>query len=359
MSGDVQIKQFELAEREALLSFLPLAYPDEPRKSEPAYWDWHFLENPHVNPDDIPLWIVKSAERIVGQLAAIPIELKVGDERKRAIWVIDLIVDRNFRGQKLGKRLFLAAAESYSTMIALGMNEKSTPILYALNWTPLGGVNRYQRLLYPGHAIAEVANRKPVKEFINLCYAPFRPRSTQLSPTSNVSVREVRKFDASFDALWQNACSQWQCAVVRDSRFLEWQFMRQPGKKFDVLGLYDGERLVGYVVLFFRKAGKGGVPPKASIADLCYDAASSLEVIDELLKAALRLAQERRVGSLVTDVLDVQVEERLRRFGFWRIKASPRFMASTAENQDLIYNASNWFLTRADSDVSIFENSNI
>ena len=362
MSGDIQIKQFELSEREALLAFLRVAYPDEPRKSDPAYWNWHYLENPYTSRDDIPLWIAKSAEQIVGQLAAIPIELKVGERRKRAIWVIDLIVHRDFRGHKLGERLFLKAAESFDTMIALGMNEKSTPILQRLNWTPLGGVNRYQLLLYPGNAVREVASRKPVREFINLCYTPFRPRLSRLSRAGSgttTTVREITTLDASFDALWQNACSQWPCAVVRESRFLEWQFMRQPGKKFDVLGLYEREQLVGYAVMFFRKAEGNGVLPKASIADLCYDSSSSLDVVDELLKGALRLALERRAGSLVTDVLDPHVEERLRRFGFWQIKASPRFMASSTEDHDLVYNASNWFLTRADSDVSIFEQANV
>jgi hypothetical protein len=148
--------------------------------------------------------------------------------------------------------------------------------------------------------------------------------------------------------------------VVRDARNLGWQFSRQPGKKFDVLGLYERERLVGYAVLFFRKAGPGVGPAKASIADLCYTAEDATAIIDELLKASLRLALKRRAGSLVTDVHDRRIEDRLKRFGFWHIKNSPQFMAHATDGRErLMYDPENWFLTRGDSDVSIFEHPNL
>jgi GNAT superfamily N-acetyltransferase len=359
MAGDVQIKQFELADQEALLSFLRVAYHEESRKSELDFWKWHYLENPHTALDDIPLWIVKDGDRIVGQLATIPVALKVGVEETRAIWILDFIVLPQYRGQGLGKRLVLTARESYSTMITLGINEQSTAVFRSLKWVALGGVHRYHRLLYPGDAFREIARLSPLRKLVNFCYAPFRPRDAQTRYTEGGVLREVTAFDASFADLWHRAAAQWPCAVVRSPRYLEWQFTQQPGKKFEVQGIYEQGELMGYVVLFFRKEEGSGFPPKAAITDLCYDASSSPQVVDELLKAALRLAVERHAGSLVTDVLDPLVESRLRQLGFWRIKVAPQFMASTAEHQELIYNASNWFLTRGDSDVSIFEQPNL
>jgi hypothetical protein len=139
--------------------------------------------------------------------------------------------------------------------------------------------------------------------------------------------------------------------------------MRQPGKKFEVLGLYEENdkagRLLGYVVLFFRKAERGNVPPKAAITDICYDSDRASENIDELLKAALRLSIERRAGSLVTDVRDPRVEERLQKLSFWPIKKSPPFMVYSPNRRELMYEPDNWFLTRADSDVSVFEDPNL
>jgi hypothetical protein len=148
---------------------------------------------------------------------------------------------------------------------------------------------------------------------------------------------------------------------------LKWQFAEQPGKRFGVLGCYQKERLAGYVVLFFRKplasAGSAVGPAKAAISDILYEPENGAEIVDALIDAALRRAIELRAGSLVTDVLDGLVEEKLKRRGFWRIKRSPQFMAwvatSDVEAKNAICNPQNWFLTRGDSDVSIIEGPNL
>ena len=360
MPANVQIKQFELSDLDALLSFLRIAYPGELLKGDPTFWKWHFLENPYASDNDVPLWVVMDGARVVGQMATIPVRLKVGEEEKRAIWIIDFILLPEYRGQKLGKRLMQIARETYcSTMIALGYNEQSGAVLRSHKWVEQGNINRYHRLLFPGNAVKEISQIALLRRLANLVYAPLRPRIKKLSPTGKGEVRQVKAFDASFDELWLDASSQWPCAVVRNSKFLDWQFIKQPGKKFDVLGYYEKKRLLGYVVLFFRKAEKRGAVPKAAITDICFSASNSENTIDELLKGALRLALERHAGGVVTDVLDEQVESRLRKLGFWQIKASPPFMVGTFESQDLMYNRSNWFLTRADSDVSIFEEANV
>jgi GNAT superfamily N-acetyltransferase len=360
MQTDVQLKQFELADETALLSFLRTAYPDEPRRSDAVFWRWQFLENPYTDLDNIPLWIVKKGEEVVGQMAAIPVELKVGEEQKPALWIVDYILHPDYRGHKLGKSLLEIPHQAYcKTLMALGYNKNAEKPMRSLKWELLGNISRYHKLLFPGNAAKELSRLGIVREIVNFGYAPFRPSMRSLSKSGSGKVREMTSFDSSFDTLWQEASVQWTCAVVRSSRLLEWQFMQQPGKKFDVLGYYENERLAGYVVLFFRKPESGGARAKAAISDLCYSASEPARIIDELLKAALRLAIERRAGSLVTDVLDRRVEERLRHFGFWPIKAAPPFAANVLERQDVIYKLDNWFLTRADSDVSIFEGPNL
>jgi hypothetical protein len=58
-------------------------------------------------------------------------------------------------------------------------------------------------------------------------------------------------------------------------------------------------------------------------------------------------------------MLDPRIESKLKQSGFWRIKNAPQFMAYAPQGTDAICNASNWFLTRGDSDVSIFEEPNL
>jgi hypothetical protein len=207
--------------------------------------------------------------------------------------------------------------------------------------------------------VGEIARVAPLRIAANLAFAGSRASLARRSKVDEATVRSVTSFDDSFDSLWSRAAQQWPCAVKREPAFLEWQFRRQPGKRFEVLGYYAGDLLAGYVVLFFRKPERGGVSAKVAITDFCYQPDSSDRIIKGLLGAALQLTLDRRAGSLVTDILDDRVEAWLKRYGFWRIKNSPQFMASANDRQNLIYETRNWYLTRADSDVSIFEQANV
>jgi GNAT superfamily N-acetyltransferase len=359
MPDEIQIKQFELSEEQALLSFLRHAYPDDPRKSDHAFWKWHYLDNPYTSLDDIPLWVVKNGSEVVGQLATIAVDLNVGEETTRAIWILDFIVSEKYRGQGLGKRLVLAAREWCPTMITLGINDQSTAVFRSLKWQALGGLHRYHKLLSPGYALGEIAKIAPLRILANLGFAASRARLARRVEADHRAVRSVTEFGAAFADLWSRASVQWRCAVKRDPDFLAWQFLRQPGKQFEVLGYYEGDLLLGYVVLFFRKPEGLGVSPKAAITDFCYQPESADRIIAGLVGAALRRTLDRPAGSVVIDILDERVEALLKRYGFWRIKNSPQFMACTNERQELIYEPRNWYLTRADSDVSIFEQANV
>jgi GNAT superfamily N-acetyltransferase len=364
---DVRVEQFRVEKTEALLRFLRVAYAGEARKSEPVYWKWHYLENPNTRIDDIPLWVVASGEGIVGQLATILVPIKVGGETRPAIWILDFIVREDFRGKGLGKRLVMAAREKYPTTITLGINEQSAGLFRSMGWVEMGWIHRYQKLLYAGNGLKGAARIAPVRGLLNLMSAPMRMGGGRAAGLERYTVRTLGTFGEEFDELWERASGQWACTVRRDARRLRWQFQEQPGKRFETVGLYDKERLVGYVVLFFRKelasaeanAGTVAGSAKAAISDFFYERENGGEIVDALIEVALRRAIELRAGSLVTDVLDGFTEERLKKHGFWRIRKSPQFMACAEDAKEIIYDPQNWFLTRGDSDVSIIEEPNV
>jgi len=58
-------------------------------------------------------------------------------------------------------------------------------------------------------------------------------------------------------------------------------------------------------------------------------------------------------------VLDARTEARLKKLRFSRIKNSPPFMVASSEFPNEICDPAKWYLTRADADVSIFEEPNV
>lgn len=359
MPNEIVVKQFQMHEKSAILDFLKIAFHDNPRMSDEHFWDWHFPESPYVETDNMPIWIAKDGEKIVGQLAAIPVELKVGMEIKKAIWILDLIVLPEYRRHGLGKRITLEAEKFCS--LGLGINtaaQHSTALLEKIGWTMLTKIPRYNKLLFPGEAVREITKIKFLRRFTNLLFKPARSnKKIFLSADSNVKI--INEFDSTFDEFWEESSEQFGCSIVRNAKLLDWQYRRQPEKKFDVLGYYENGKLLGYTVLFFRKKNSSGAISKAAITDICYHPAKPVETVDALVKASLQLAIERRAGSLVTDVLNPLIEERLKKAGFWRTKNPLQFLVKSNTKIDLIYNSASWFLTRGDSDTSIFEHPNL
>ncbi|MBK6749512.1 MAG: hypothetical protein IPG67_05755 [Acidobacteria bacterium] len=208
--------------------------------------------------------------------------------------------------------------------------------------------------MFPGEAFREITKLGPLRPLINTLFAPFRRRPDGASP-----VIRVDDLDSAFDELWSQAKGQWPCSVSRSAAMLEWQFRQQPNKNYEILGHYENGKLLGYAVLFFRKPNKYGAVEKAAISDICYGPHEPERVVDELIGASLVLAMERRAGGLVTDTLDQLLQERLKSFGFWQVKSGLQLLANAPEDQDLLYDGSKWFLTRGDSDISIFEHPNV
>ena len=356
---DFEFLQLQKQQLDEIPQFLQQAYPGEVRKLDPGYLRWFYLQNPNADPDGLPLWVVRNNGRIVGQLATIPVQLKVGEVSTRAIWVLEFIVLEEFRGKGLGKKLVLAAREKYPTMITLGINDASTRVFTSLGWKPMGSIHRYHRMLFAGTAACTYGKHNWLRECLNSVSWPLRVSQGKRSSAAKYQIGRDTILGPEVDKFWESASSQWPVVVRRDHKFVQWQFLQQPGKAFEVVRLYERNRLVGYSILFFRKGRDNGPPPKAAISDLAYDSRNQTEIIDALLSASLDLAIERKAGSLVTDISDVRVEAQLRGHRFWRVKNSPRFMASSPDFQDILYEPKHWYLTRADSDLSIFEEPNV
>lgn len=354
MQNETLIKQVELHEKDALFDFLRDVYADNPRQSDPDFWHWRYISNPLCAADGIPVWVAKQGERIVAQTGATPAEVMIDGKKEHAIWIQDMMTHEVARRQGLGKRV-VSAGSDCPVMLGINTMEQHAPaMLQSLGWVIVGKINRYSKLVFPGNAVRELSSFKPLGAMVNAGFSVFRSTFAK-----NSGIKKVERFDSSFDKLWHDAYTQWNCAVIRDAKMLNWQYVDQPGKKFEILGFYKEQELKGYIVLFFRKKNKHGVIAKGAITDICYHPDEPAGIVDELLKAALNLAIEHRVGSLVTDVVDPLVEERLQEFGFWRVKNPLQLMVKSEKYRERAYDINNWFITRGDSDVSIFEDPNL
>ena len=355
MSDSPVIDQMKMSDKDEVLAFLREVYPTSPRQSDEAFWNWHFPESPYCDPNDLPIFLARVDGRLAGQFASLPVEFNANGETVRAIWILDMMVGEEFRRRGIAKKLAYAA-QDHSPFL-LGVNtpkQHAAEMLKSVGWSVFTKIPRYQKMLFPGNAVKEIARFRSIATTLNTAFAPVRGGY----PTWP-NVMRVEKFDESFDQLWAVAKGQWKCSVSRSSKFLDWQFCRQPGKKFEILTCVEDDQLRGYAVMFFRKPNQHGVIEKAAISDICYRPEDADETITMLLDEAVKLAIERQAGSVVTDIIDDRVARLLKHAGFWRVKSDLLLQANVPRHQDVVYDAANWYLTRSDSDISIFESPNI
>jgi ribosomal protein S18 acetylase RimI-like enzyme len=356
MPDEIAIRRMRPDEKPQVLAFLAKAYEDNPRHSDPAFWDWHFLEPPAANYDAPAVWLAMSGDRIAGQMAGLPIDVHIDGKMRTAIWALDFIVDPEFRRRGIGKKLALAMEADFPLLLGVNTDQQHAPaLLQGLGWKKVSLIPRFHRILFPGHAVREVADKPAVSKMVNLAFRPLRGQPRSQRP---YATRTLDTFDRSFDEFWRTARVQWPCSVERSRDLLEWQFEKQPGKKFDVIGCHKDQHLAGYAVLFFRRPGPSGRADKAAISDICYSPDDPAGVADSLIAASVDLAIERQAGGLVTDTLDELLQARLRKSRFWSIKSPLQLMVKAPEGLESAYEPKNWFLTRGDSDISIFEHPN-
>src|SRR5690606_31091749 len=343
MGKDVRIEQMSLADKPALLEFLEKAYPDNLRHSDPIYWDWHFANSPYIDKDELPIWLAKDGERIAGQPATLPVQLNIGDRTERALWVLDWIVDADYRRKGIGKKLAMAAEEFSPYLLGVNTEQQHSPaLLLGQNWVIVTKIPRYHKILFPGEAFPELSKNHIIRGTFNAVFSPIRKRHFK----ENAEIRFLSHFDSSFDNLWVRSRLQWKCLTTRNAQMLAWQFGEQPYKRFDIIGYFENGDLLGYAVLFFRQANKHNAVTKAAISDILYGPEAPRRTVDALIEASLKMCIERKAGGLVTDAIDPLLQERYGHFGFWKVNSPLLLMAKAPENKEIVYNIDSWYLTQ-------------
>src|SRR5215471_541280 len=169
-------------------------------------WDWQYRRNPQA-PKDAPLiWIAREGTTIVGQYAAMPVQVTINGRQVDGAWGMDVMVAPERQRQGLGEVLFRTWDRSVGASLGLGLSDSSYKLFQKLHWPDLGPV---PCLVKP---LSRRALRRPtwpvgINRLVSVITLPVVMIVSRARPV-RAEVRLIQRFDDSFTNLWETLAPQ-------------------------------------------------------------------------------------------------------------------------------------------------------
>lgn len=259
MSGSLPFRAMEATESDLVAFRDAFEANGFPRPLEQLRWQYfdhpgeRLLVDFAVDPRD-------DGERVAGIYAALPFRMDAGGEARVGGQALDVLTDSGYRGRGLftglARSLYARCGESGLALI-YGFPNANTANGYwtRLDWTRLDPVPFLIKPLRSRYVLQRIPGVRSLAGLLPDLPLP-RPRAPSLP--AGWQLRPVDAFDDRFDGLWDAFARGVGIAVRRDRRYLAWRYGSKPLEEYRTQGLFQGERLLGFVT-YCVKPKHGGV----------------------------------------------------------------------------------------------------
>jgi hypothetical protein len=364
INGKVEIRLLDGDERlnEGVAKLRTLVYPGFPAALDLVWHSaiWRWLAD-HPLADKMQRWLVVDGDEVVGHLAAIPQYYQVGGERVVAYTPADyqMLSGYGFYAILLMRKFF----RSYQNCVACDLSPTAAKIEESMGAAVVGKLQYAWKLLDPS-ILPKLQAPKPT------LIPRLLSRGLQMVDKAysngfadDLTVEVMEAFDASFDELFEAIVPGVPCIPEKDAAFLRWRYgPGSPQYPVTVLGVRDGDVLLGYTVLRVHSQDKKG---SSYTAGYLLDLATRPGRHD-VARALLRQAadQFKREGAYIVryQFLESPTSARssdLLRSGFFRHNGDEtrQVLLVRLADQDLhkaAMDPTNWSYTTGDGEASFW-----
>ena len=271
---------------------------------------WRWLGT-HRLSDEMHRWVVATEEgEVVGHLAAIPQFYRIGGQRVVAHTPADyeVLPGYGFHALSLMRCFFRTAEncvscdqvqEAIAVETWLGAKEAGKLQFAAKLWNVAG---------VPGFLTSVPA---PILQLLNFGLRAFDGALSSTFLADDLKVELIDGFDSSFDELFESVAAAVPCVPEKDATFLRWRYGPGSPQSPVLLGVRDGETLLGYAVLRVTKEGDNGY-----ILDLTTRPGRQ-DVARSLLRGSIRHFARAGVYIIATGSSSRPFRPRSRTYGGW------------------------------------------
>ena len=314
------------------------------------HWRWKLLANPAPACN---VWLAVADQRPVFQYAGIAQRFEFDGAPLLGFVSVDTMTDPDFRRRGLLTQVATRAYDSWKAAGAafvIGLpNQQWGSRAAALGWQELFPLRWLARPLEPQ---AYLARRMRWPWLKNLPVAGIWNAwfDRRLRRDATLTLTDVRRADAHFDAFWDELRGRYAYSTVRDSAWINWRFLDSPSRRYQVLAAWRDGRVLGY--LAYRVVE---VDTRVAIQLAEIITAPDAGAVRDTLLAELT-ARSRRLGAQTIATLAVPgttLFGALQRAGFF---AGPEFSVqivpfATAPSLNALRERERWLMSGADYDV--------
>lgn len=355
-SSGLSVGWFDRAQENDVLGLYRETFDVTPAE---GYLSWKYLDHPHTFN---AATVAYHSEELVGALGAVPKRIKIRDAVVYGTHELDMMVKKDYRDRGTFFELFrfrVSRAAELGIAMSIGMNDRLLRALAErfLGYRDVDMIPQFVRILDTTHytrqrfggRLAGLIAKIPIALYFGML--DLSSRFVSRLSCAGFEVRRIDRFSGEFDELWSRLSPSIDIAVVRDSEYLNWRYVDNPARDFEMLSARDRSgTLCGYIVYALLEGSENqGIilelmtaPGSASAARLLIDRALS-DMKSRRMKMAVSWAfpEQRNVGALLSAGF-VMREQNL----FLQIRN-----LSNDIDQNFISDRRNWFISIGDNDA--------
>lgn len=370
-TSSLVVRRAQLSDMPAVLAFVSRTYGAGASFKDAARHHWQFDDNPFrpTAETDPTIWIALDGARVVGEIAVQDGMLWLEEAPVPAGWIVDVMVDPDYRGQGLSHRIHAAVAAERTVLVTLTMAPATRRMAERAGCLTLGPTGQF---ILPhclsGQTVARFLNYKAqtgsarraalLRGFNASGLGPaliagglragarLRGRR-RILPASDIQITEVTRFPDDIDALWADTQQAYPAVFERSTRFLNWRFVDVPGLTYRRFLLKRDGKLAGYLI---TRLGVTEELPLGVIVDVFADPADTQALRALFAHACDVLCPEAEYIEAAASTPAYRAV--LREMGFF----APRTMRPTVVCSDealrahLAQHLDDWHFTKADHD---------
>ena len=283
----------------------------------PAEWRWRMFQNP-AGPAVSMVAFLKESGRIVGHLAAVPVQLQVGTSTRELFFLVDSIVDPVYQGRGIHAALTMIIsrrAVEYRAALLGGLpNTQAYGPNLKMGGTPVFTMPVYFKILDWAAIVRSRLHSKFLGSGAAVVARPFQ-RVQGPENGGGFRIEEVSSFDANVDDLWNRVGPRFQVCAKRISNLLNWRYFDRPGTDYTIFSVTSADKWVGYVVV--RLMEKWGIR-LGTVVDLFFDPDRTSAGQILLRRAESHLRNNGAQGLWALFACPPVYQNVLRRAGFFR-----------------------------------------